>query len=148
ILRPRDQDATEPDITPFSVEYTERLSAASREIVRVVKQTEKYIPGSYTIQPVKDPQDPSFYVTALRVPGGRDTGFRNPVRLYFVLFPTVTPVFSLRIARVVAVGAMTQMMSVPSFLRAWNAAGTGGVIVYEGDGDAVDVRHATEQAAL
>lgn len=152
ILRPVDaaeRDAYEASLGSRFMEDVARLMPA---LVAVVRETAAAIPGAEVVFPAADPRDCGHYVVAARIPAAPDAGFVYPVRLYFVVFPPLhvpqgePP--ALRVVNLVAIGAPALSASLRSFLRAWNDAGIGGAVVYDGVADPEAVKLAGEQAVL
>lgn len=153
LLRSNSKPERQPSLMALSTAFAKKVSEVMPEIVSVLKQFVTVLPGAELISPGTDPGDCGYYVAAARVAAYPDSGFPYPSRLYFIVLPPdgISDEMTsnvVRIARVVAIGPATRGMSLRAFLRAWNAAGIGGVVVYEGTGGAASVRNACKEAVL
>lgn len=153
LLRSNSKTERQPSLISLSTAFAKKVSEVMPEIVGVLKQLVTVIPGTELITPNTDPGDCSYYVAAARIAAYPEAGFPYPSRVYFIVLPpegVSDDVTSnvVRIARVVAIGPATRGMSLRAFLRAWNAAGIGGIVVYEGTGGASGVQTACKEAVL
>lgn len=153
LLRSSDQTDREPSVMSLSTAFSKKANQVMTDVTSVLKQLVTVIPGTELIPPSSDPSDCGYYVAAARIAANPDAGFHHPSRLYFIALPpdgVSDEVTSnvIRIARVIAIGPATRGTSLRAFLRAWNAAGIGGVPIYEGTGITSGVQTACKQAVL
>lgn len=153
LLRSSSKPDRQPSLISLSTAFAKKVHEVMPEIVGVLKQLVTVIPGTELIAPSTDPGDCGYYVAAARIAAYPEAGFQYPSRIYFIVLPAdgVSDDITsnvIRIARVVAIGSATRGMSLRAFLRAWNAAGIGGVVVYEGTGGASSVQTACKEAVL
>lgn len=150
LLRARatQQRSQAPTVPPFSSQFVQAISSATERIEHVLRILSRNLDGSVVIAPGTDPYDPSFYVVALRIPQLDQIGIHFPLRLFIVVTAVYKPSLVLQIVRVVAIGRRTQTLPTSSFLRAWNDAGVGGVVIYEGGADVQAIESAVEQGVL
>lgn len=145
LLKAAPRDST-GDKSGLSESDIQAISLALKEVTGLLREVKPSLPGSTVTPEGKDRLDPAFYISSLRIPQIHELGFSSPVRLYFMVNPVLGSPFTIKLIRAIVIGRATQMMSLRRFLRAWHLAGTGGVVVYEGEPDASRVRIAGEQA--